>query len=199
MGKIAIDIALLPSIQMTETAILANRHLADTSQELVLSQDDYLPHISLAMGCIDESSLQPLRNILQDIVNAHFPQELKAVGVYIGTSYDGQKMSLYYIDKTSEIQQLHESIMTQLTPYFSYDVSADMLLSPPAICEQTLLWIQNYPIQSSFEKFIPHITIGFGVAKAIDRPLECAPLKLGICHLGNHCTCRKTLALIEPE
>ena len=55
-------------------------------------------------------------------------------------------------------------------------------------------YIQNFIIDSSYDKFNPHITIGDGI---IEKP-NYLPLKfktsiLGLYHLGNYCTCRKVL------
>ena len=199
MSKIAVDVALLPSEQMTEKAVEANRQLISKSgRKIVLSRNDCLPHISLAMGCVEDNDIEKIVPVLRDITKACFPKQLKAVGVYIGTDKSGEKLSLYHIEKTQELQLLHEQVMSKLSPYLSSDVKADMLLTPPLIEPNTLLWIKSYRTQASFEKFLPHITIGFGEVSALDFPVDCAPLKLAICHLGNHCACRKILALIDP-
>ena len=71
-----------------------------------------------------------------------------------------------------------------------------MVLGEGEVAESTLLWIKNFSTESSFEKFFPHITIGFGATKALDLPIEFAPVRLAMCHLGNHCTCKKILTSI---
>ncbi len=192
MAKIAVDVVLLPSEEVTDKVIDANRHLLNSG--IILNKDDCLPHISLAMGCIEEKDIGQIEKILQDAAKEHFPSKLKIVGVYIGTDAAGRKVSLYHVEKTQSIQSLHEKIMEKLLPYFSYDVTEKMLLAEGKVAESTLRWIKNFPIESSFEKFFPHITIGFGESKALDLPIEFAPISLALCHLGNHCTCKKILA-----
>ena len=192
MAKIAVDVVLLPSEEVTDKVIDANRHLLNSG--IILNKDNCLPHISLAMGCIEEKDIGQIEKILQDAAKEHFPSKLKIVGVYIGTDAAGRKVSLYHVEKTQSIQSLHEKIMEKLLPYFSYDVTEKMLLAEGKVAESTLRWIKNFPIESSFEKFFPHITIGFGESKALDLPIEFAPISLALCHLGNHCTCKKILA-----
>ena len=192
MAKIAVDVVLLPSEEVTDKVIDANRHLLNSG--IILNKDDCLPHISLAMGCIEEKDIGQIEKILQDAAKEHFPSKLKIVGVYIGTDAAGGKVSLYHVEKTQSIQSLHEKIMEKLSPYFSYDVTEKMLLAEGKVSESTLHWIKDFPIKSSFEKFFPHITIGFGESKALDLPIEFAPISLALCHLGNHCTCKKILA-----
>jgi hypothetical protein len=86
-----------------------------------------------------------------------------------------------------------------MTPYFSYNVTAEMVLCPPMPGESTLLWIKNYPEKSAFENFFPHITIGYGQVDDSSFTAEFTASKLALCHLGNHCTCRKVLAAAELE
>ena len=195
MAKIAVDVVLLPAEEITDKVIDASRQLPDTfSSRIILNKHDCLPHISLAMGCIEERDIVQIEKILQDVAKEHFPSKLKIIGVYIGTDAGGRKLSLYHVEKTQSIQSLHEKIMEKLLPYFTYDVAAKMLLAEGEVAESTLRWIKNFPTESGFDKFFPHITIGFGETKAIDSPIEFAPAKLALCHLGNHCTCRKILA-----
>jgi hypothetical protein len=67
-----------------------------------------------------------------------------------------------------------------------------------------LAWIKSYPEKSSFERFSPHITIGYGEIndysfppQGVLRTMKFAVSRLALCHLGNHCTCRRILASIE--
>ena len=73
--------------------------------------------------------------------------------------------------------------MRRLTPYFSHDVTAEMVFSPPVADEATLLWIRDYPEKSSFEKFFPHITIGYGQINDVSFPVKFAASRLALCHL----------------
>jgi hypothetical protein len=78
-------------------------------------------------------------------------------------------------------------------------VTAEMVLNPPMPGESTLLWIKNYPQKSAFENFFPHITIGYGQLDDSPFTAEFTASKLALCHLGNHCTCRKVLSAAEFE
>jgi len=84
-----------------------------------------------------------------------------------------------------------------MKPYFSYDVTADMLLSDGTVGESTLQWIKNYPAESGYENFFPHITLGYGEIRLESLPARFNVSKIALCRLGNHCTCRKVLAAAE--
>ena len=75
-----------------------------------------------------------------------------------------------------------------------------LIVSPPKAGKTWLIKdimsgiAKNYPEKSSFENFFPHITIGYGEINNFSFPIIFSVSKLALCHLGNHCTCRKILA-----
>jgi len=198
MVKMAVDIVLLPSEQMTNKAIEANsRLLNQCADQIILDKENCLPHISLAMGCIDKKDIECIEKILQTIADKYPPGQLNVIGIDTATNSAGEKVSAFELEKTQRLQSLHEEVMRRTAPYFSYDVTAEMVLSPPMAGKSTLLWIKNYPEKSAFENFFPHITIGYGQTDDFSFPAKFTASKLALCHLGNHCTCRKILAATE--
>jgi len=195
MAKIAVDVVLLPSEEMADKAIAANKELLKrNAAKIVLDKENCLPHISLAMGCIDERNIHEIDKILKKIAKETKLGQLNAIGIHVGTNRAGEKVSVLQIEKTEALQSLHEEVLQRLSPYFSNDVRAEMVLSSSETSESTLDWIKNYPEKSSYEKFFPHITIGYGEINTFSFPLKFDVSKLALCHLGNHCTCRKILA-----
>lgn len=198
MVRIAVDIVLLPSEEMMDKAIAANRELLQQcSDKIKLNKKDCLPHISLAMGCIEEINIASIEKVLRRIAKNHPPGLLSAVGVRIEKNASDQKVSVFEVNRTEQLQALHEAVMRELLPYFSCHVTADMVLSEQPPDESTLRWIRDYPKKSSFENFFPHITVGFGQAAGWSQPMGFFATRLALCHLGNHCTCRKVLASAE--
>ena len=205
MSEIAVDVVLLPSEEMVDKAIAANKKLLkQCADKIVLDKENCLPHISLAMGCIDEMDIDDIEKVLQTIAKQNSLGQLSAIGIHTSENSAGEQVSVLQIERTEALQSLHEEVMRRLEPYFNYDVTVDMVLSPPVASESTLAWIKSYPEKSSFEKFSPHITIGYGEIndysfppQGVLRTIEFAVSKLALCHLGNHCTCRKILASAE--
>jgi 2'-5' RNA ligase len=192
MARKAIDVVLLPDDAMTDRAIEANAELVEKfGAEIVLSKDNCLPHISLAMGCIDESDIPNVADVFDTIARTNQLTKLKVIGAR--TSGDS---SVFEVQKTKELQSLHETVLNQIGPYLSSDVTPDMIYGGRAVVS-TLQWIRDYPEKSSFERFFPHITIGYGQRENILSPIEFTASALALCHLGNHCTCRDVLVSIE--
>ncbi len=198
MAEIAVDAVLLPSEEMVDKAIAANKELQkQCAEKIILDKESCLPHISLAMGCIDERDIADIEKVLQATAKQNSLGRLSAIGIHSSENSAGEQVSVIQIERTEALQSLHEEVLRRLEPYFNYDVTVDMVLSPPMAGESTLAWIKDYPEKSSFEKFSPHITIGYGEINDYSFPIEFAVSKLALCHLGNHCTCRKILASAE--
>ncbi|MDD5063306.1 MAG: 2'-5' RNA ligase family protein [Phycisphaerae bacterium] len=194
MGKKAVDAVLLPDETMIGKAIEANAELVKRfGRKIVLNKKDCLPHISLAMGCVDEKNIISVERILRTIAKELPLGELKVLGVHVSKNAAGEKVSAFEVEKTTELQSLHETVMERLEPYLSNDVTAEEI-NDDEVAETTLSWIKNYRGKSSFGKFFPHITIGYGeVGNLSPFPIKFAASKLALCHLGNHCTCKEIL------
>ena len=94
MAKIAVDIVLLPSEEMTEMAISTNKELLKQNPaKIVLDKKNCIPHISLAMGCIDERKINEIDNILKTIAKEKAVRQLKALGIDIQDRGNGEKIS----------------------------------------------------------------------------------------------------------
>jgi hypothetical protein len=199
MARKAIDIALLPDEAMMEIAIGANAKLVERfGPEIVLDKQKCLPHISLAMGVLEEKNTTVAAKILQSAAREYPVKQLRVAGIYQGVNAVGQIVSAFVVEKTGKLQSLHQAVMRQCEPHLSYEVSADMIYGTGEVAESTLLWIKNYRQKSAFENFSPHITIGYGsTSEAFEFPIEFEVDRLALCHLGNHCTCRDVLESVS--
>lgn len=197
MVRKAVDVVLLPDEVMMDRAIEANRELAaGFAEQIVLNKEDCLPHISLAMGCVDEKDTGAVEKILTSIAKENRLGQLRVIGVSIATNAKGEKVSVFGLERSRGLQSLHEQVMKELSPYLTADVTAKMV-NADEVSETTLLWIKHYREKSSFSRFLPHITIGYGQIDKAPMPVEFAVCKLALCHLGNHCTCSRLLISID--
>jgi 2'-5' RNA ligase len=198
MSKKAVDVVLLPDEAMTDKAIEANAELVKKfGRKIVLNKENCLPHISLAMGCIDEGNIAAADKILQLIAKECALGDLTVLGVRVSENAAGEKVSAFEVGGTKELQLLHETIMERLESYLGRDVTAEEI-NDEEVAETTLSWIKNYREKSSLAKFFPHITIGYGEVSNLPAfPIKFAASRLALCHLGNHCTCRRVLASVE--
>lgn len=198
MGRKAVDVVLLLSETMMDKAIEANTELVEKlGRKIVLNKENCLPHISLAMGCIDERDIAAIEEVLERIAKENPLGDLRIISVRTTTNSRGEKVSVFEVEKTKELQSLHKKVMEELAPYFSQDVTGEMIYGDEEVAETSLLWIKNYREKASFANFLPHITIGYGEIENQQVPMNFAASRLALCHLGNHCTCREILISIE--
>jgi mannose-6-phosphate isomerase-like protein (cupin superfamily)/2'-5' RNA ligase len=198
VSRLAVDVVLLPDEAMTSRAIEINRRLiANGRPEIVLSKENCLPHISLAMGCINEANVKAIQERLEDLACKAIVRQLKVVDVVSSINSRGETVSMLEVERTEELQTLHEEVMKEMTPFFRYEVSKSMIRDDE-VTETTLDWIRTYPEKAGYEHFSPHITVGYGrVPPGLSFPIPFAVTRLVLCHLGNHCTCRKVLGEVS--
>jgi hypothetical protein len=192
MSIIAADIVLLPEETMTDYAITVNAELIKRfGSEIVLNKKDCLPHISLAMGCINQKDVIKIGESLKPLA-AIAPRRLKLAGIQRTTSFSGEIVSVLQVERSNQLQNLHEKICKAIKPWFTYEAEEEIIAGGQA-GPSTLQWIRNYSVKSSHFNFSPHITIGYGDLQDRELPADFAVSHLVVCHLGNHCTCAKIL------
>lgn len=197
MSRMAVDVALLPDERVCARAIAVNRDLVAQYGRHIVLDDEHLPHISLAMGCIKTDDVEPVRRALAASARQCPTGELVITGIATTLNARGQQVSSFLLAQTKTLQTLHERVMTEMQAHFSYDVTPEMIYGDEDVAETTLAWIRTYREKAAFRAFVPHITLGYGrVSTPLTFPLPCAVSALAICRLGNHCTCRGVLASI---
>jgi len=186
---IACDVVLLPPQEVTGKAVGINQKIIESgNSDIVLDKEKCLPHITLAMGCLKEDNLQEADNVLKDIAGSFSPLKLKIIPSKGG-------MAWFRIEKNEDISALHESVMKNMAPFFSYDVTKDMLYQENGeeIHDTTIHYIKNFSSEHSHERYEPHITVGSGDMEIEISSFEFEAGELALCHLGSFCTCRKVL------
>ncbi len=111
MGRKAVDVVLLPTEAMMDRVIEANRKLIEKSdKKIVLNKKNCLPHISLAMGCVDESDIAAIGKVLQTIARECSLGDLTVTDIQIAADSAGEKVSVFEVEKTRQLQLFHERL-----------------------------------------------------------------------------------------
>ena len=195
MVKIAIDVVILPPEWIMDKVIEINKEL--DRDRYVLNKENCIPHVSLCMGIIEEKDTSRIKELLQTISERFSPIKIEIDNIGIHTTSEDLKISGFNLRKGKELQALHEEIVKNLEPFFKGKATPDMLAYSAGVRESSLETIENYTKKSSFEKFEPHISLGFGTTERTDFPSSFKASKLAMCHLGSDCTCIKILFSTE--
>ena len=192
MSQLAVDIVLLPSIPVMQKIISLIEY--DVDSVIQLNTQDCLPHISLAMGVLDEGDIQAVGEILQGFSRRAESIELKLSTTRTNTVADGKHIGDGAIEHIAELTDLHLEIIEAVRPSMTRDnVQAEMFFSPPKVADISTTWVRDYPDDERPEDFRPHITLGEGEVLQPHEPIVFFAERLALCHMGNYCTCRKVL------
>lgn len=194
-NKIAVDVVLIPPDEIIRLAVDINKTFPDSvAENYVLDAKTCVPHITLLMGLIARARLPEVNRKLGAIAEKFSALNLKITHAHTSARPDSKTLSGLEIEKTPELQKLHEIILDEMSPIFSYDgVEKEMFYSPPPVTEIPLFWLKGFAKTSVRENYKPHITLGVGAPKQPVAPLAFTASKLALCHLGNYCTCRDLL------
>ncbi len=191
--KAAIDIALLPPDDVIEKLISIKRQAGEKVWG-PLGKNDYIPHISLAMGCVKESELAAVREIVEKVAGRFGPISIVLDGLYFADKPGGDRNYAIGAKKSLPLQELHESMMKALQSYLCYDCEKEMLFREPGQDVTEPNYINKFLSSHSFENFDPHITTRAKVdVGKDDLPMAFAADRIAVWHIGTMTTCRKVL------
>lgn len=195
MAKIAIDVALL--LPETISKICVNLNQRDGSEWYSdLSKPDNYPHITLAMGVIDEADIEQVDKRLGEIARQYTTLSLE-INRLSHNLTPGNKIACGFdITLTDKIQELHNSIMKELNPFISYvadqsmfRVDDDEIFDPISI-----FWVENFRnVFLGTKLFNPHISLKCRKAEYDSLPISFPASQITLCRMGNHWTCRDIL------
>lgn len=195
MSRLAVDVVLLPDdALLAEILAITRRWLDQRPQHIVLDPVESLPHVSLAMGCVEEEAIPAVGRLLDGVAAGRPPVALAIRGLHVRTNADGDDVWSLDLEPTRELRRLHDQMMDLIGPHLAHDVTASMFVEPSAVTGRTIEWVKTYPITASGDRFWPHITLGMGrLPTDLAYPAGGRAPRLALCHLGPHCTCRRLL------
>ena len=162
MKKIAINVVILPPDPVMDLALEWNQMLCKTRPaNIALGKLQYLPHISIVMGCIRADQLDHANALLQSIATQH-ALALQVPNIRTVRTASGNSVITFDIILTQELTALHESIVIRSRPLLTQDADEAAINDIPPISSDAIDWINHYIPDQCFDNFWPHITLGFG-------------------------------------
>ena len=190
---IAVDFVLLPSDQEIQDIIQLNSGLFQPAdRQIVLSKAGNLPHLSLLMGGLSVKRIELAKKKLRALATS-----LGSFYLKIDKTVNRNDCVSLNVEKKQGLQRLHETLMDEFDDMMETQVTGDMFNYGTVISDSSIKYVNSYWQQSIGKCYWPHITLGYG--KLVDGTripkLICFD-KIGLYHLGNHCTCSKNIFTI---
>jgi len=145
----------------------------------------------LVMGCIDEEQVSVILAKLTEI-----SQEFSPLNLTLTEIYNNESVGLT-IEKTEELQRLHERISTALSGLLSYDATVEMLSQPAVDQEIILPYINAFKEHYSFEHYFAHITLGMGETPEVTLPIDFVASRIALGQIGDYGTCAKIFGSVD--
>jgi len=189
--RYAFGVVLLPSPKVSILAMLLNARLK--SRKIVLEEGGQLPHISLAMGVVEENKLASMKAALTNASVALSPVGLSTEikGFWKARISEEEAFVGLGITRTGRLGHLQRAVMDAISKFATHDAELPDLFGPhPA--PVTLTWVNGFR-EMSGDAFSPHITLGVGEKTELeDRirfPFASTADTIALFHLGSLCTC----------
>lgn len=197
---VAVDIVLLPPGEMAELCVKLNKKIIRKSADnrVPLSLTRTLPHVSLAMGAIELDAVDDIAESLARIGDRYLPYTAAYKGFAAVKTSENIIVSGMDIVKDEIIIEMQSEISSVLKEFNLGRVTPDMVYPDKIpITDFTINYSSDYLVNVDSRRFSPHITLGNGDIHQI-RDLPVMPesfvcTDIAVCHLGNHCTCKKIL------
>ncbi len=195
MQRYAVDIVLVPPDHILDKLIEINSTALKNGQAWgPLGKDDFVPHISLAMGGIETEDLNETRKIVESVSRKHDPVTIKLIELIFDEKPDGSRVYEIRAEKTSTLQTLHEGIMDSLKNYFSYDLKKENLYFKKGEEISDPHFINEYREKYSYANFDSHITIRTKIPVGEEYlPMIFKVNELAMFQVGKMTTCRRKL------
>ena len=146
MKPLAVDIVLIPDVHLFDQALSINGDLVKNHHsDIVLHATQCLPHISLAMGGIDQDDIRNIKQILHALWRVYPLDELhRTEGLVFRTNSKGETISSVELAKDKDLQILHEKVMELIGPYFKYTITEDMFVGKGPTAQSSLAWVSTF-------------------------------------------------------
>lgn len=198
MSKIAVDIVLIPPKDIINKSVEANQGLQTGLNKIPLDATTHVPHITLAMGVIENEHLAQVLSNIGKVATQYNSFSFKINHLYHAHLPTNEDIVGFGLSKPQKLQHLHTECMQAISAYTINDFDKEVLFDGATADNMTLDFIRHFPEKSVGSHFSPHLTIGFGHPDHIVIPeISFEADNLAVYQLGNYCTCQKELATFK--
>lgn len=194
MDKMAINIVLVPNDKMLDMAYDLNEEITKTGDKWIEFDDKTFPHITLAMGVIEEDDISKMIELLEQMGSKFQKIFMKVDALKSRELSNGKTISEFTIAPNREVEMLHEMIINRLRPFLKPAATKETFVDDD-VDPLTIRWVNSFLEDHSEDNYKPHITLGAGVPKTQDFPFPMLFNSgvISFCKMGDGCTCKEII------
>lgn len=205
MGIKAVDIVLIPSVEITDLSLEVSKKAKELNKTfLELGRNDFIPHISLALGSVEEENLPIIIEKLNELSKTTSEINLTLSDFGIFARKETEDTLHFKIEISNQLKELHLKAIEIIKPFLVQSNDASIIVEGEitGINESSVKILNNYVSNYSNENYHAHISLGtfdFLEKEEIvsnQFPLSFKATKLALFWVGNRCTCRKEISSI---
>ena len=185
MSLLAVDIAILPPLNVRQTAIELSAGLPASESHGLRLDDEHIPHITLSQCFLRAEEFDAAMDNVDEALRGARPLHLTVTG-----GGKGSGAVWMTVANTPELQALHEAVMGATRGYERPGGTPATFHGGDARIGD-VLWVTSCRLKASFQAYTPHITLGHASKPPDVAPLSFTADTVAACHLGRFCTCRE--------
>jgi len=109
------------------------------------------------------------------------------------TSLGSGKYNYFSLEVSEELKSIHTDVFDLIQKYSAGIVAKENFYEMKEH-GSIIDWVNNFKVNSAYENYHPHITLGIGVKEMpLAFPITFKPVSVGFFHLGVCGTCKKLL------
>ncbi|HLD05282.1 MAG TPA: hypothetical protein VJG90_06200 [Candidatus Nanoarchaeia archaeon] len=193
---LAIAVVLLPPPKIMNLCIKLNQEAKKEGRMSLPLGKKVVPHICLAVGCIEEKSLAEIKKRLKSL---HI-KPIKTV-IVEKTHFNSQEQGspdnkgCLKVKKTQEFGVLQKRVSKAVASLFFYNATSEMFFKEKGkkVSQKTIQNVNQYMKMRCGKNYNPHISLkGWGFPNK-KLHLQFTINTLAVFQMGEGCTCRKLL------
>jgi len=198
MQKLAIDVVLIPSGDILDLCLEINkRSFLHNKGRFHMSTEDFVPHISLLLGCVTNDKIPIIIDGLKSILRDVRPIKITAEGIMLVQKNDGNR-GMFSVKVSDDLRILHEKVAGEFKQYLIKCNSPEVFYGGKKdISDISKSNLNSFIESAAYENFRPHINLGSfdsdKYSEDIQFPISSTSDEVALFHVGDGCTCREKL------
>ena len=145
------------------------------------------------MSSIPRARLAETISSLDTVLARYTAMSVNLTGVSYG-GFDAMNIvSSLAIAPTPPLLALHREVCDALAGLRTAPTKPEQFADAAAVEENSRRYVEQFLAEHAYERFDPHITVGFGRLQRQPTVGSFIADRVAICQLGPYCTCRKVL------